>query len=46
MVEVFDQNIGDLDPSGQNLDVSDNTQHNDTISIEVNGWNVVVETWI
>ena len=35
VVEVSDQNVGDLDPSGQNLDVSGDTLHNDTIGVEV-----------
>lgn len=35
IVEVFNQNVGDMDPNGQNLDVSGDTLHNDTISVEV-----------
>ena len=32
---IFNQNVCDLDPSGQNFDLSGDTLHNDTISVEV-----------
>lgn len=35
VVKVSNQNVSDLDPSGQNLDLSGDTLHNDTINIEV-----------
>ena len=35
VIEVFDQNVGDLNPSGQNMDVSGDTIHNDKLIVEV-----------
>lgn len=46
MVELYDQNICDMDHSYQNFNLGSDTLHNDIINVEVDVLKLSSQTWI